>query len=123
MSDSQSPDLRQALRDALPGAMKAEDTPARSAIRSALAAIENAEAVPSAEQPLLAEGEHVAGASVGVGVVDADRAELDTEHILEIVTTERDERLEAAADYRKAGADDRAERLEAEATALDAFLC
>ena len=44
MSETSAP-IRQALRDALPGAMKARDTPARNAIRSALAAIENAEAI------------------------------------------------------------------------------
>ena len=123
MSGSESSDLRQALRDALPGAMKARDTPARNAIRSALAAIENAEAVAPAEQSPLIAGEHVAGASVGVGATESAPAELDNEHILEIVTSERDDRLRAAADYRQAGATEQAERLEAEAAALDAFLC
>jgi uncharacterized protein YqeY len=93
----ESSNLRQALRDALPGAMNSQDTPARDALRLALAAVENAEAVSSTE--------------------------LDDEHILEIVTTERNERLAAADDYRKAGAVEQAEQLEAEAAALDAFLC
>lgn len=123
MADSPSSDLRRALRDALPGAMKAGDTPARNAIRSALAAIENAEAVESTPDGPVADGPHVAGASVGVGVTEVHRAELDDEHILELVTAERDERLAAAADYRRSGALDRAERLGAEAAALDSFLC
>lgn len=123
MSDSQSSDLRQALRDALPGAMTARNTPARDAIRSALAAIENAEAVTQNDQGPGTTSQQIAGAAVGVGSTEANRAELDDEHILELVTAEREERLTAAAEYRQAGAIDRAERLEAEAAALDAFLC
>ncbi len=82
--------------------MNARDTPARDAIRSTLAAIENAEAV---------------------GTNEPGRPELDEEHSLEIVSAERDERLAAAAEYRGRGEHDRASRLEAEAAALDAFLC
>jgi uncharacterized protein YqeY len=120
----ESPSLRDALRDALPGAMKDGDTPGRTAIRSALAAIENAEAVtvPAAEPTSLTGNEYVAG-SVGVGVAEAERRELDAEHILEIVSAERDERLAAAAEYRSHGRVEEAERLESEAAALDAFLC
>lgn len=105
--------------------MKAGDTPARNAIRSALAAIENAEAVPAdaAADGAIAGGEHIAGAAVGVGVAEAPRRELDEDHSLEIVSAERDERLAAAAEYRGRGDDDRAGQLEAEAAALDAFLC
>lgn len=123
MSDGTVP-LRQALRDALPGAMKARDTPARNAIRSALAAIENAEAVGvEATGPTLASSEHVAGAVLGVGAAEAARVDLDDERILEIVSTERDERLAAAAEYRANGRPEQASDLEAEAAALDAFLC
>lgn len=100
MTDDSAP-IRQALRDALPGAMETRDTPARNAIRSALAAIENAEAA----------------------TVEARRRELDEDHSLEIVSAERDERLAAAAEYRARGEHDRAAELEAEAAALDAFLC
>lgn len=100
MSESSAP-IRQALRDALPGAMEARDTPTRNAIRSALAAIENAEAV----------------------TVEPRLRELDEDHTLEIVSAERDERLAAAAQHRALGQDDRAAELEAEAAALAAFLC
>ncbi|MFT3969808.1 MAG: hypothetical protein QM695_05875 [Micropruina sp.] len=123
MSETSAP-IRQALRDALPGAMKARDTPARNAIRSALAAIENAEAVsvePAAGAVVTSE--HVAGAAIGVGAAEAERRELDEDHSLEIVSAERDERLAAAADYRVRGEEQRAAELEAEAAALDAFLC
>lgn len=119
----ESSSLRQALRDALPGAMKAKDTPARNAIRSALAAIENAEAVAPAEHDPVATSAHVSSTLVGLGAGDGARRELADERILEIVTSERDERLAAATDYRKTGVIGQAERLEAEAAALDAFLC
>ncbi len=104
--------------------MKARDTPARNAIRSALAAIENAEAVsvePAAGA--VATSEHVAGTAIGLGAAEAERRELDEDHSLEIVSAERDERLAAAADYRARGEQQRAAELEAEAAALDAFLC
>lgn len=116
--------LRHALRQALPGAMKAGDTPARNAIRSALAAIENAEAVP-ASAPVLpgAASAHIAGAAEGVGAAEARRHELDEQQSLAIVSAERDERLAAAAQYRAAGHTQRAAELEAEALALDSFLC
>lgn len=120
---TESSSLRQALRDALPGAMKSRDTPARNAIRSALAAIENAEAVQAGGPSPVVTSAHVAGTSVGLGSAEAERLELDAEHILEIVTAEREERLAAAEDYRTKGVTEQAERLEAEAAALDAFLC
>lgn len=104
--------------------MKARDTPARNAIRSALAAIENAEAVaPERVGGPSATSEHIAGATVGVGAAEVDRRELDEDHTLEIVSAERDERLAVAADYRARGEEQRAAELEAEAAALDAFLC
>jgi uncharacterized protein len=123
MSETSAP-IRQALRDALPGAMKARDTPARNAIRSALAAIENAEAVVvEPVDGLAVTSENVAGTAVGVGAAEAQRRELDEDHTLEIVSAERDERLAAAAEYRARGEADRAAELESEAAALDAFLC
>lgn len=123
MSDTSAP-VRQALRDALPGAMKARDTPSRNAIRSALAAIENAEAVPVDEAgAAVASSEHVAGAALGVGAAEVRRRELDEEQILEIVSSERNERLVTAAELRALGQHERATELETEAAALDAFLC
>lgn len=122
MPQSSAP-IRQALRDALPGAMKARDTPSRNAIRSALAAIENAEAVVDDSPHITATSEHVAGAAIGVGAAEGRRRELDEDETLEIVSAERDERLAAAAELRAAGRADRAAELEAEAATLDAFLC
>lgn len=104
--------------------MKARDTPNRNAIRSALAAIENAEAVAvDSADDVVATSEHIAGAAVGVGAAEVPRRELDEDEMLEIVSAERDERLSAAAELRAAGRADRAADLEAEAAALDAFLC
>ncbi|HOQ52662.1 MAG TPA: GatB/YqeY domain-containing protein [Micropruina sp.] len=123
MPDESAP-LRHALRDALPGAMKSGDTPGRNAIRAALAAIENAESVPSDQNVTrAATSEHIAGAVVGLGAAEVQRRELTEEQTLEIVSAERDERLAAAAQYRAAGQAERAAQLEAEALALDSFLC
>ncbi|MFT3860979.1 hypothetical protein [Micropruina sp.] len=85
MSDTSAP-LRQTLRDALPGAMKARDTPSRNAIRSALAAIENAEAVvvdaPGAAPGPVVASEHFAATAGGAGAAEAPRRELGEEQIL-----------------------------------------
>src|SRR5918996_2373390 len=58
--------LRERLRAALPEAMKARDAVAVAALRSALAAIDNAEAVAAAPAPPGAGSADVAGAAVGV---------------------------------------------------------
>lgn len=70
-----------------------------------------------------ATSEHIAGAVVGLGAAEVQRRELTEEQTLEIVSAERDERLAAAAQYRAAGQAERAAQLEAEALALDSFLC
>lgn len=67
--------------------------------------------------------EHVAGARLGLGAAEAPRQEVDNERALELVSAERDERLAAATQCREAGRPERAAELEAEALALDAFLC
>lgn len=113
--------MREALRQALPGAITQQEPARVRALRAALAAIENAEALPA--ESATTTTEHVAGAALGVGAAEARRRELTEEEVLEIVTQERDERLEAAAEYRRAGRDDAAAEMEVEAAALDAFLC
>lgn len=122
MIDQPSP-LREALREALPGAIKAREAATTRAIRSALAAVENAEAVGPVASAVTASSEFVAGAAVGVGAAEAERHELSDSDVLEIVSSERDERLAAAQQYRALGRIDEALVLEQEAAALDAFLC
>jgi uncharacterized protein YqeY len=111
------------LRVALKTAMKARDAAAVNALRTALAAIDNAEAVavPAPATGPLVEGV-IAGAAAGVGATEVARRELTEDAVVAIVTAEVDERRAAAADYRDAGQFGRAARLTAEADALATHL-
>ena len=98
--------LRGRLRGALPAAMKARDGAAVAALRAALAAIDNAEAVEPApgRSPAAAGHADLAGPVAGLGAAEvADRR--------------------AAADaYERAGQAERAGRLRAEADVLSSHL-
>jgi uncharacterized protein YqeY len=140
------------MRRALTAAMKARDQPAVTALRSALAAIDNAEAVdiarttPTGEaHPAvagevaggettgrdiadgeIADGEvaggGVAGAVVGLGAAEVERRTLTSAEMEAIVLEEVAERLTAARAYERAGQSGHAERLRAEAEVLSAYL-
>jgi uncharacterized protein YqeY len=112
-------DLRARLGLALREALKARDKVATSALRTALAAIANAEAVPAATPPAGTAGSpYVAGTAVGVGGAEADRRILSDAEIGAIVRSEITERHAAAAQYEQAGHADRAARLRREADVL-----
>jgi uncharacterized protein YqeY len=109
------------LRRALIVAMKARDAVAVSALRSALAAIENATAVDAGQAPSSTAGP-IAGGVAGLGAGEVARRTLtpaDTEALLH---TEVDQRLTAATEYAALGRADEAERLRAEAAVLSAHL-
>jgi uncharacterized protein YqeY len=107
--------LRNRLQSALPEAMKARDRAAVSALRSALAAIENAAAVAPQDAPF--------GLPVnGLGATEVPRREQDDTEIERIVRSEIDERLTAASEYDALGRADQADRLRAEAHALETRL-
>jgi uncharacterized protein YqeY len=112
--------LRQRLRAALPTALRARDKAALAVLRSALAAIENAEAV---EQPAVPGGslalEHTA---VGVGAAEAPRRELTEADVERIVRAELAEREAAAQAYDEAGQPAQAEQLRTGIRALSAYL-
>jgi uncharacterized protein YqeY len=112
--------LHQRLRGALPPALKARDQVAVAALRSALAAIDNAQAVEAPPAPRL--GGVVAGAVPGLGAGEAPRRELSEDDIVAIVRAEVADRLAAAADYERAGRVDAAVRLRAEADVLGVLL-
>ncbi|MEV6306843.1 hypothetical protein AB0M02_46120 [Actinoplanes sp. NPDC051861] len=107
--------LRGRLQAALPTAMKARDKPAVAALRSALAAIENAAAVAPRDAPLGLP-------ATGLGVTEVARREQDEAEIERIVRAEIDERLAAAGEYDGLGRPDEAARLRAEARALETQL-
>lgn len=119
-NDSMPEQLRHALRTAL----KSKDTVAASALRSALAAIANAEAVPvrdgdgSREGGGLADSEHFAGGTAGLGSAEAERRMLTREETAAIIRAEISERETAARQYESAGHPERAARLRREADAI-----
>jgi uncharacterized protein len=115
--------MRASLRDDLKAALKARDRVAVTALRSALSAIDNAEAVPA--DHLLdstAGNEHVAGAAIGLGAAEAERRHLTEADLRSIVENEVRERSVAAEEYERLGRDDQAERLRAEAEVLSRYL-
>ncbi len=90
-----------------------------AALRSALAAISNAEAVPQAAAgPAEASSPHVAGAGAGLGAGEAARRGLSPADVDDIVRAEVDERERAALGYAAAGHTERAGRLRREAEVL-----
>ncbi|MCA2223551.1 GatB/YqeY domain-containing protein [Nonomuraea aurantiaca] len=120
--------MRATLRDDLKTALKARDHIAVTALRSALAAIENAEAVPvdspspGAAEHGITRNEHFAGSTAGLGSADVERRLLTEAELLSIVEKEVRERSVAAQEYERLGRHDHAERLRAEAEVLSRYL-
>jgi uncharacterized protein YqeY len=111
------------LRLALAESLRARDTIAVSALRSALGAIGNAETVePGTAAPTGSGSPHVAGAVAGLGAAEAPRRRLSAAEVEQIVRVEAGERERAAHDYERAGHADRAGRLRREAQLLLAVL-
>lgn len=106
---------RDTLREALLTARKDRDAVRVSALRSALSAIDNAEAVEArVEAPSSAT---IAGGVVGLGAAEVARRELSDAHIRELMRAEIDERS-TAANAVEASHTERAADLRAEAAVL-----
>ncbi|HEX6473004.1 MAG TPA: hypothetical protein VF069_28195 [Streptosporangiaceae bacterium] len=117
---AQGATLRERLRGALRTAMKSRDRVALGALRSTLAAIDNAEAVEvdaSAGRNLAIEL-----TPVGAGAAEAQRRVLAEADVERIVRAETAAREASARDYEAAGRPERAEHLRAEARVLLAHL-
>ncbi len=113
-----SEDLRRRLRGALPAALKERDRDLVSALRSTLAALDNAEAVPVEEAGTGSLAlEHT---PVGVGAREVARRELSDADVRRLVRAEIDDRRAAARVYERAGHPERAQRLDTEADRLAA---
>jgi uncharacterized protein YqeY len=111
------------MRRGLTAAMKARDKPAVAALRSTLAAIDNAEAVDAAAGGGQPAGEGaIAGAALGVGAAEVERRPLTAAETEAVVRREAAERQSAAHAYERAGRALHAERLRAEAELLSAYL-
>jgi hypothetical protein len=115
-------DIEQRFRAALLASMKAKDPVATSALRSALAAIANAEAVAPGSVSPGAGDAHVAGSVAGLGATEATRRALSPQDVAAIVTAEAAERRTAAAQYEASGNGDRSARLRHEAEIIEAAL-
>lgn len=112
--------LRLRMRQALPEAMRARDKAAVSALRTTLAALDNAEAAPVGEAEL--RGVALEQSPVGVGATEAARRELSERGVVDIVRAEVTERLAVAAQLTAPAHADRAARLRTEAAVLQGFL-
>jgi hypothetical protein len=115
--------VRDCLRAALADAMKARDTVAIAALRSALGAIDNAEAVDAgrASQPGVGHA-RLAGTVSGLRATEVERRRLGAAEMADILRAEVAERHAAAGGYERAGQRVRAERLRGEAAVLSSCL-
>lgn len=112
--------VRARLRAALKTAMKERDRPATAALRSTLAALDNAQSVDPAGAGLAqVEHERIAGTVGGLGAGEVPRARLDEESARAVVAAEVAERRAAADDYDRVGEAARAHELRGEAELLE----
>ena len=115
--------VRDRLRAALPVAMKARDSVAVAALRSALGAIDNAEAVDGARAPQPGAGHsRLAGTVRGLRAAEVERRSLNAAEMDEVVRAEVADRHAAAGDYERAGQRAYAARLRGEAAVLRSCL-
>lgn len=122
---SPAEDAADRLRKAVTGAMKRRDAAALAGLRSALAALANAEAVTPRDLSLptsAAASEHIAGAAVGLGAAEAARRVLTRQEVDGVLRAEVDDREAAASELDALGQADRAARLRAEADAVRELL-
>ena len=122
MNETPAQRLRARMRTDLLMAMKARDTAIVAALRSALAGIDNAEAVAPAESFAIAVSEHVAAAGVGVGATESMRRLLSVDDLQSVLHTLITEFGVEAGRYDGYGQADAAQRLRSEAEALRRYV-
>jgi len=114
--------LRAALRAGLTTALKARDTDAVSALRTAIAAIDNAQAVPATAPSPATASAHVAGATSGAGSAEAPRRQLGCGEPHDILRAQIAEHSREADQYQRLGRAEAAERLRRQARTRNAYL-
>jgi uncharacterized protein YqeY len=107
--------MRERLRRTLRDALRSRDAVAAGALRAALSAIDNAEAVPAEPDGWLPP------AGIGVGSTEVARRELTEDDMVRIVRAEVADRHAAAAQYERLGQLDAAARMRAGADLLAAM--
>jgi hypothetical protein len=98
--------------------MRAQRRDEMAALRSLIAAIDNAEAVEDASPTPPSSSEHVAGALRGLGTADAERRSLNRRDLQRIIETELWERDAQAERFTLLGRIDDATRLRTEADVI-----
>jgi len=114
--------LRDALRRDLASAMKARDADAVSALRTVIAAIDNAEAVPVPDESPATTSGHVAGARAGLGAAEAARRDLTGSQQQAILSDQITGYTTEADRYEALGHPDAARRLRDQARLLTGYL-
>jgi uncharacterized protein YqeY len=120
--DTGRPALRDALRRDLARAMKAREPDAIAALRTAIAAIDNAEAVPAPATGPATTSAHFAGARAGVGAAEAARRDLTDSQQRAILRDQVAGYTTEAGRYEELGQSDAARRLREQARLLTAYL-
>ncbi|SIO91372.1 hypothetical protein [Nocardiopsis sp. JB363] len=115
-------ELRTKLRADLVIAMKARRSEVVSALRTAIAALDNAEAVAAPDTSVESVSEHVAGVGAGVGSTERERRALSVEEVRKLLRSQVEERVVEAERYESLGRSDAAQRLRVEADALRKYL-
>ena len=114
-----SSDVRDRLRAGISAAMKQRDRSTVAVLRSALAALDNAEAVPAQEHGH--ESLAIEATPVGVGVREVARRDLSDDDLVRLLHAEIGERRDAARMYEQVGQHERARELDQEADTLSGF--
>ncbi len=121
-SDSGVITLRARLRADLKQAMLAREADVTATLRSALAALDNAEAVAVSDAPATATSEHVAGTLVGLGVGEISRRQLSLGDAHAVLAAEIAERQDGADELDRAGRANDAARLRRQAATLQRYV-
>lgn len=115
--------MRTRLRHDLTAAIKARDRTTTRALRSALSAIENAEATEVIHDTRGATGsEYIAGSTAGLGAAEGERRVLSHGDVFALIQAQVDERLLAAEEYERCRRGDLAGQLRAEVDVLRQYL-
>jgi uncharacterized protein len=115
--------VRERLGLALRESLRTRDAVASAALRSALSAIGNAEAVSADAIPAAGTSSaHIAGAASGLRAADVPRRILSEDEMAAIVRAEITDLEQSADQYARAGHADQAEVLRSQARVLDAVL-
>ena len=115
-------DLRSHLRRHLGTAVRDRDRIAVAALRGAIAALDNAQAIPPDRDLKTEAGKYVAGGVVGLGAAEAERRILNAGEQRAIVRAVIEMRLAAASTYDEHGQSARAGDLRSGAEILIAIL-